>query len=336
VGDPPPLVVALRPLWLGDLLTGIPALRALRDSFPAHRLVLAAPAVFAPIAAASGAVDEVVATAPDTALSAFLHGADVAVDLHGRGPRSHRVLLESRARRLVAFAHPNVAETAGLPEWREDEQEAHRWCRLLTESGIPADPKRLDLDPARFIAFDFARDATVVHPGAKSASRRWPAKRFAAVASAEAEAGRRVLVTGSVQERALAESVARAAGLPEQAIVAGKTTLTQLAGIVASAGCLISNDTGVAHLATAFGTPSVVLFGPTPPTLWGPPPERRGHVALWAGRRGDPHGDATDVGLLELSVEDVLEAVTELRGASFSTSLATPRTRELARAKEMS
>ena len=45
-----PTLVAYRALGLGDLLTGVPALRALRDAFPEHRLVLAAPAVLAPLA----------------------------------------------------------------------------------------------------------------------------------------------------------------------------------------------------------------------------------------------------------------------------------------------
>src|SRR5581483_1949154 len=71
-------------------------------------------------------------------------------------------------------------------------------------------------------------------------------------------------------------------------------------------------DTGVAHLATAFGVPSVILFGPIPPAEWGPPPDRPWHRALWAGRRGDPHGDAPDPGLLALRVDDVLGALADL------------------------
>jgi ADP-heptose:LPS heptosyltransferase len=65
----------------------------------------------------------------------------------------------------------------------------------------------------------------------------------------------------------------------------------------------------VAHLATALGTPSLVLFGPTDPAEWGPPPERARHQVLWAGRRGDPHGLRPDPGLLEIAPEDVLEAL---------------------------
>jgi hypothetical protein len=52
----------------------------------------------------------------------------------------------------------------------------------------------------------------------------------------------------------------------------------------------------------------VVLFGPTPPAEWGPPPERDGHVVLHRGGRGDPHADEPDAGLLAITVADVLAA----------------------------
>jgi ADP-heptose:LPS heptosyltransferase len=75
---------------------------------------------------------------------------------------------------------------------------------------------------------------------------------------------------------------------------------------------VVSGDTGVAHLATAVRTPSVVLYGPTPPSLWGPPADRPWNVALWAGRVGDPHGTTPDRGLLDLTVADVLLALRTL------------------------
>nr|WP_249355415.1 glycosyltransferase family 9 protein [Nocardia farcinica] len=53
---------------------------------------------------------------------------------------------------------------------------------------------------------------------------------------------------------------------------------------------MVCSDTGVGHLATAFGTPSVVLFGPNPPAWWGPPPQRRRHVALWGRAHRLRHG----------------------------------------------
>ncbi|WP_366246761.1 glycosyltransferase family 9 protein [Cellulomonas sp. 73-145] len=68
---------------------------------------------------------------------------------------------------------------------------------------------------------------------------------------------------------------------------AGTLTIPALADVVAHAAVLTCGDTGVAHLATALGTPSVLLFGPTPPQLG--PGHRRGHPhSPWARRPNSP------------------------------------------------
>jgi len=297
-------VLVLRNLGLGDLLTGIPALRALRRAFAGHEVVLVAPDSLAPLAELSGAVDRVAECVPADA-------PDVAVNLHGRGPQSHRLVLEARPRRLIAFEHAEIPESRGMPKWRSDEHEVARWCRLLAESGIPADAAdlRLDVEPLG------PRGATLIHPGAASGSRRWPAERFAAVARAERELGRDVVVTGGPDEVGLARTVAEHAGLPDRAVYAGRTSVTELAGLVAAAGRVVCGDTGVAHLATAVGTPSVVLFGPIAPGHWGPPSSPK-HRALWAGLRGDPHARDVHTGLLAIDVCDVLAELGRLEAAA--------------------
>lgn len=307
-----PLLVTLRALGLGDLLTAVPALRALAGAFPGHHRVLAAPRSLAPLAGLTGAVDAVVDTAPLAPLRAALADADVAVNLHGRGPQSHRVLLGAAPRRLVAFRHPAVPATDGSARWREDEHEVTRWCRLLSDSGIPADPRRLDLDVPAGPEGGAGPGTTVVHPGAASPARRWPARRWAAVARAESRAGRRVVVTGDRPEERLARAVAAEGGLPPTAVWAGRTDLLGLARLVAAADRVVCGDTGVAHLATAVRTPSVVLFGPTSPARWGPPADRPWHRALWTGGTGDPHGASADPGLLRIGVDDVLAALADL------------------------
>ena len=116
-----------------------------------------------------------------------------------------------------------------------------------------------------------AAGATLVHPGAASPSRRWPPERFAEVARSELAAGRRVIVTGGPDEVDLANDVAARAGLPSSAVHAGQGGVLTIGRLVAAADRVVCGDTGVAHLATALRTPSVVLFGPTPRPV-GPAP----------------------------------------------------------------
>lgn len=295
--------LVLRALGLGDLLTAVPALRALRRGMPRTRITLAAPAALEPLARATGAVDGVL---PADGLDGPLRPSgpvDVAVNLHGRGPRSHRLLAGLAPGRLLAFAC-GPSHTGG-PDWDPGEHEVARWCRLVTAYGFDADPGDLDL-PAPTAASP-APGAAVVHPGAAFPARRWPAERFAAVAAALRDGGERVVVTGGPGETSLARRVVRLAGLDEAADLSGRTPLPELAALVAGARLVVCGDTGVAHLATAYRTPSVLLFGPTPPGRWGPP-DRAEHHVLWAGRQGDPHGRTPCPGLLEIPAERVVEA----------------------------
>jgi ADP-heptose:LPS heptosyltransferase len=105
------------------------------------------------------------------------------------------------------------------------------------------------------------------------------------------------------------------AGRRGVSVLAGRTDLLQLAALVAAARLVVSGDTGVAHLATAYGRPSVLLFGPTPPARWGPPLDGP-HTVLWHGDgSGDPLGAQPDPALLRITTEEVVSAA-QLRLAS--------------------
>jgi ADP-heptose:LPS heptosyltransferase len=231
----------------------------------------------------------------------------LAVNLHGRGPESHRLLRSARPGRLLGFACPAAGHHDG-PQWRRDEHAVSRWCRLLHWYGIAADAA--DLALRRPALGGLPDRATLVHPGAKSPARRWPADRFARVARALTRTGHRVVITGSPAERPLAMRVANLAGLPDGAVLAGNTGAGELAALIAHARLVICGDTGAGHLATAFGTPSVLLFGPAPPSQWGPPPDRPQHRALWKGPRGSAEDGGVHPALAELTVADVLTAAT--------------------------
>ncbi|MFJ1511954.1 glycosyltransferase family 9 protein [Cellulosimicrobium funkei] len=335
-------VLVLRALGLGDALTAVPALRGVRRAWPGRRVLLAAPAEVGGWLRDLGLVDGVVPTRGLEPLvwaqeSRTLTGAHpvghVAVNLHGSGPESHRVLLDTAPERVVAFASGD----AGIdgPGWDPDEHEVDRWCRLVTAAGGACSREDLRLDPP-----GSRGRHVVVHPGAASGARRWPADRFAAVARDLAPAGHDVVVTGGPDERDLcarvvADAVAALGGLAgapdgtgSVTDTAGTLDLAALADVVATARLVVCGDTGVAHLATAYGTPSVVLFGPTPPATWGPAVDPERHAVLWhgdteqgpahapdrapGGYRGDPHAADLDPALDRITVEEVAAAARSL------------------------
>ena len=304
-----PVLLVLRALGLGDLLTAVPALRALGRAYPAHRLLLATSPWLAALVRYLPEVEELLPSQPLAPLPPWTPQPDVAVNLHGSGPESHRILATTEPRRMLAFRNEQVPFEHG-PTWIDGEHEVRRWCRLVESFGVPADPTDLLLHSA--IPRARTPGLTVVHLGAARAARRWPADRWAEVARAERAAGHRVVLTGTAEDVATARQVAQEAGLPARSVKTGRTDLRTLIRMVASAERLLSTDTGVAHLATAVATPSVVLFGPEPPSRWGPIADTERHLALWAGRTGDPQTERPDPGLLAIEPAQVVAAVRRL------------------------
>lgn len=304
-------ILVLRALGLGDLLTGLPALRALRQAFPGERIVLATPRVFSPLVQLIDAVDELLPTEGLGELAWPGGPPRLAVNLHGGGPECIRDLLAQDPDEIITHRHPDFPELDG-PEWRDDLHEVDRWCRLLEHYGWDAPRSRLWLP--RPPGTSLVDGAVIVHPGAAFPARQWPADRFGRVARHLAADGHPVVITGSRDEAPLAGAVARAADLPASTVLAGHTDLAELAVLVADARLVVCGDTGIAHLATAFHTPSVVVFGPTPPALCGPPPDDPRHAVLWAGDVGDPFGSRPHPGLLRITDTDVVDAAHQLLG----------------------
>lgn len=318
----PPTALALRALGLGDFVTGLPALQVLRQALPEHRLILAAPAVFGPLLELGVPVDELLPVGELQPVPAS-QPIDVAIDLHGNGPASRQLLRQLRPARLIGFGHP-VSGLAG-PTWLAEEHEIVRWQRLVVEGfgldrelltgqptrlAVPDEPLPNELLPDELLSDELLSDEplTVLHAGAAAAARRWPADRFAAVANWLIRRGHRVVLTGSPAERPLAEWLAGTTG----ARPLTGLSLRQLFGLIARARLVISGDTGVAHVASLYRTPSVVLFGPVAPSRWGPPAGGP-HLVLWHGDgTGNPHGSEPDPALLRIPVSEVLAAIGQL------------------------
>jgi ADP-heptose:LPS heptosyltransferase len=302
-----PVLLVLRALKLGDLLVAVPALHALRRAFPEHRLLYAAQDWLEDAVGLVGGYELLPTHGLDVPIPIEEGTVDVAVNLHGSGPESDDRLAAILPRTIIGHRTPAWPG----PAWISEIHERERWTRLLQWHGIDAEPDDYRLLPPAVPSP--SPDATVLHVGAAYGSRLWPEERFAEVARSLAGDGHQVLFTGSSTERARALDVARLAGLPESKVLAGRLRLAEFMACVAEARLVVSADTGAAHLASAYARPSVVLFGPAPAEVWGPPPGP--HIVLTDAqvRRGDTFASTPDPALLAVSVQDVLAAVGELR-----------------------
>jgi ADP-heptose:LPS heptosyltransferase len=119
-----------------------------------------------------------------------------------------------------------------------------------------------------------------IHAGARMPDRRWPVERFAEVADGIASTGLRVVLTGVNEEVELVEQVEKR--MQSQPVnLSGKTSLGCMAAILSDAKLLISNDTGVSHLAAALKVPSIVIFMASEPKRWAPIDKRLHRVVAW-------------------------------------------------------
>ena len=152
-----------------------------------------------------------------------------------------------------------------------DVPEAERMLALAADAGFPppADGTRLRVRGPLPEAWPFTGGPghVVVHPGASVPARAWPPERCADAVRLLHAAGHRVVVTGHRDEKELTARVAGDCGLD----LGGRTSLAELAGVLAEARAVVAGNTGPAHLAAAVGTPVVSLFAPTVPAArWAP------------------------------------------------------------------
>jgi ADP-heptose:LPS heptosyltransferase len=300
-----PRIGVFRALHLGDLLCAIPALRALRAALPqAHIVLIGLPWAQELVRRYPHYIDELLVFpgAPglddggdggERALLEFEEaartlGLDAVIQLHGSGPASNRLVNRLGAAQNAGFHGAEPRPGPYFLPWNDGEGEVRRWCRLLHALGAPDCGDELewnvlgaDIDEwLQLLGSRHLQDAYVcVHPGARLASRRWPAERFAEVAAALTEAGWRVVLTGSASEVPLCDGIVQS--LPEGMRVrtlnfAGRTSLGGLGALVGHARLVICNDTGISHVAAATGVPSVVVSS-------------GGDARRWAPQRADRH-----------------------------------------------
>ena len=180
-------------------------------------------------------------------------------------------------RRIGARGHWRrlmLTETIRLPD-------GHQQFEYLQILGVQSEPPAPELRvPAESFQTlkqklpdftDSGKPVITLLPGAaRGPSKRWPAEHFVLLAKKlRTERGVQVLLGGGPDDAAVCAEIAAFAG-PDVISLAGKTTIPEWAALLKSSDCVVSNDSGGMHLATAVGTPVVALFGLTDPKKTGP------------------------------------------------------------------
>ncbi len=272
---------------IGDFILTLPALTALRKRFPAHRLILAARADVLPLVHFT-LTDDVIAfdderltalftrdSEPTNQLSNLFSDIDLAV-----------LWLPDSSARIVAdnLRRFNIARLIAanpLPTYRHA---ADHLLDTLVPLGISAHqldavPRLAPTQHSEYVANLWQRlgltpstRIIAMHVGSGDAHKRWPLDNYRALAA-------RIVAIPNTQVLLLsgpAENISTLT-LPAHATHIADCALSDLAALLARCQLYIGNDSGITHLAAALGMPTVALFGPTDPTIWGP---RGAHVII--------------------------------------------------------
>jgi ADP-heptose:LPS heptosyltransferase len=298
-------VIRLLP-GIGDLLCAVPALRSLRAAYPEAQVTLIGlpSAEWFPQRFGSY-VDELLPMPSHPGLAEFSPRSrarvdealceararrfDLVLQMHGDGAVTNEIARSLEPRRWIGLTAESPAASwraaaggglvGGVPV---DRHEVERCLEVLRPLGAPSTGAHLEFDvtpsdleavPGRLTSR--LRECAVVHPGASRADRRWPAESFTRVVDHLASLGTSVVLTGSTAESDVVRSVAEQAANPV-ADLSGRTTLGALAAVLSQVRVVVTNDTGVAHLAVAVGTPTVTVLGTSDRTRWAhaQPPHR--------------------------------------------------------------
>ncbi|MGH7198657.1 MAG: glycosyltransferase family 9 protein [Candidatus Omnitrophota bacterium] len=305
---------------MGDVLMNLPAIRLLRQTHPKAWITLLTGPSVAGLLKGHSDVDEVMTVNASSLKQSFRSCLELA--RHLRQARFDLAVVSNPDKWLhLAVFLADIPERAG---WR------HKWSFLLTKSREEARDKNgrhqmdWNLDLMRLVSGDKwdgklslplneaaklsveellksecpgEGDLVVVHPGTSNPSKRWPREKFAELCGRLRSEGLRVVLIGGPEEAEISSRVARSSGAVNWA---GRLSLPELTAFLGNprVRCLVSSDSGPAHIAWIQGTPVVALYAKNEP---GSDPSR------WGPR--DPASEVIYKNIGEIAPEEVHQAV---------------------------
>lgn len=275
-------VLIVRPGALGDTILTEPVVSALRAAWPDAFIQLVGRTDYLPVLVGHGLADTCRSIDSAEFTSLFTDGTctlpqcDVVLAYLPDSDGSIQARLQQRAERALLF-DPRPAGGSGV----------HIADHLLTPVrtlGVPVDrcdprlPRREGWAAQARSALGDVGSHVVMHPGSGGRAKLWLPERWAELA-ARLRPARIVLTAGPADDDTI-RAVLDADWADAPAVVRGQP-ITTLAGILGGAAMFFGCDSGVTHLAAALGVPTIAIFGPTDPEVWGP---RGARVQVLRGR----------------------------------------------------
>jgi heptosyltransferase-3 len=287
-----PKILALQFKYFGDAVLLTPALRALREHFPAGELHLLVPEEIAPLFQHLPHLHRVWPMPRRRGRAQFGQSWPMIRALHReRFDRSVDFASNDRGAILSRFigAHRRLGWSGGggffgrkfcytdrvMPE-AEPQHESARLVQLLSGWQIPPPPSleaEIHADPALAVAAKKIlpdERAVVCHVASSQPRKEWPLSHWAGLCRLATDAGWQVVFTTALGEREQALTSELKKLVPDAKILPPVPELPLFLAVLARAGVFIAGDTGPLHFAAGLGVPTVSLFGPTSASQWAP------------------------------------------------------------------
>ena len=350
-GEEPRRILIIKPSALGDIVLALPALSALKRSFPEARISWFVRPEFAPLLEGHPYISDIILfdrkqlakwwCSPGSfkSLRSLIEqlktgGFNLVFDFQGLFRTGYFSWVTGCKRRFGDAQGRELAHLFYTDKILQDASSIHLvdyYLKMVVSAGAKA-PSTLRYEGrAGEAEFKLPEDTTtaetvdkllksqgvngeyvVIVPGAAQANKRWPIERFAELAG---KIGRRfglsIVATGSQGEREYIEAI-QTGGETRVINLAGKTTVRELIPLMKMASLVVSNDTGPGHLAAAIGVPIVMIFGPTNPARVCPYKRPECVVAVEPNERGIK-ADSYEPrhDINHITVEQVFETVCE-------------------------
>jgi heptosyltransferase-3 len=266
-------ILVIRGGAIGDFILTLPAIKLLRDGFPAADLEILGYKHIAGLARMSGYADATRSIEYAALSSFFSRDGNLAPDLLDYFSRFEQVvsylfdpdgifasnLRRAGVRNLIAASPKITGQEHAARQLAQPLESLALYLENPSAIILPNEPRKVD------------RALIAIHPGSGSETKNWPLERFVALMREllrSDEKRRLLLVGGEADEKQIAQL---AAAVPHEKVRVSKNLpLTRLASLLQNCGLFIGHDSGISHLAAAVGTPCLLFFGPTDPAIWAP------------------------------------------------------------------